>query len=208
MEEAIKRIRGVKSAFPLTLEVNLIVNMQDASKKKGKQREPLRHTLLLPHPFGEKKKVLVFAEGKDAEAALAAGAVDVGGEDLVKKIADGKVGAFDVCLATPSMSKIVKVAARFLRQNTPTANKGTVVEDIAKYVKLYASGTTFKSDKSGAINTVFGSARLSDEENMANLRALLAAVQAQAYDTNDKFIRKMYIAGTQGRGYLVEIPSL
>ncbi len=36
----------------------------------------------------------------------------------------GKVKEFDIVLATPQMAKVVKVAARFLRQNTPTANKG------------------------------------------------------------------------------------
>ena len=46
--------------------------------------------------------MVVFAKGDLAEAAKAAGADDVGEEELAKKIKDGWTD-FDVCIAAPDM---------------------------------------------------------------------------------------------------------
>ena len=53
-------------------------------KCQGSDKEipSFRGTRMLPKPFGITKKVLVFAEGDDAEAAKDAGAEIVGGDEL------------------------------------------------------------------------------------------------------------------------------
>jgi len=60
----------------------------------------VRGTVVLPHGTGKVVRVAVFAQGEKAQEALKAGADEVGGEDLVKKIEAGWL-EFDVALATP-----------------------------------------------------------------------------------------------------------
>ena len=60
----------------------------------------VRGTVVLPHGTGKIVRVAVFAQGEKAQEALRAGADEVGGDDLVKKIEAGWM-EFDVALATP-----------------------------------------------------------------------------------------------------------
>ena len=62
----------------------------------------VRGSIVLPHGIGKPQRVVVFAKGDLAEAAKAAGADEVGEEDLAQKIKDGWTD-FDVCIAAPDM---------------------------------------------------------------------------------------------------------
>src|SRR3989304_5565799 len=62
----------------------------------------VRGTVVLPPRAGKKGRVAGFARGDKAQEALRAGADEVGGEDLVKRIEAGWL-EFDVALATPDM---------------------------------------------------------------------------------------------------------
>src|SRR5438093_10761130 len=66
----------------------------------------VRGTVVLPHGTGRTTRVLVFAQGEKAQEALRAGADEVGGEDLVKRIDDGWF-EFDVAIAAPDMMGLV-----------------------------------------------------------------------------------------------------
>src|SRR5688500_13382613 len=66
----------------------------------------VRGTVVLPHGTGKIVRVAVFAQGEKAQEALRAGADEVGGEDLVKKIEAGWL-EFDVALATPDTMGMV-----------------------------------------------------------------------------------------------------
>src|SRR5208283_3698765 len=55
-----------------------------------KQADQLvRGSIVLPHGIGKTLRVIVFAKGDLAEQAKTAGADEVGGEELAKKIKDG-----------------------------------------------------------------------------------------------------------------------
>ena len=62
----------------------------------------VRGTVVLPHGVGKPVRVVVFAQADKAQEALRAGADEVGGEDLVKRIEAGWL-EFDIALATPDM---------------------------------------------------------------------------------------------------------
>src|SRR5690606_3111949 len=49
----------------------------------------VRGTVSLPHGTGKTVRVVAFAEGDKAEAALEAGADEVGSDELVKRISEG-----------------------------------------------------------------------------------------------------------------------
>src|SRR5258708_13093251 len=73
----------------------------------AKQADQLvRGSIVLPHGIGKSLRVVVFAKGDLAEQAKAAGADEIGGEELAKKIKDGCT-EFDVCIAAPDMMGLV-----------------------------------------------------------------------------------------------------
>src|SRR6185295_4897300 len=104
----------------------------------------------------------VFAQGEKAQEALRAGADEVGGEDLVKRIEAGWL-EFDVALATPDMMGQVGRLGRILgrRGLMPNPKSGTI---------------TFKVDKGGIIHVPFGRASFSSDQLVENLAALVDAV--------------------------------
>ena len=73
----------------------------------------VRGTVVLPHGTGKVVRVAVFAQGEKAQEALRAGADEVGGEDLVKKIEAGWL-EFDVAIATPDSMGLVGKLGKIL----------------------------------------------------------------------------------------------
>ena len=65
-----------------------------------KADQMVRGTVNLPHGTGKTARVIVFAVGEKAEAAVAAGADEVGSDDLIEKIQGGFLD-FDAAIATP-----------------------------------------------------------------------------------------------------------
>ena len=80
----------------------------------AKQADQLvRGSIVLPHGIGKSLRVVVFAKGDLAEQAKAAGAAEVGADELAKKIKDGWT-EFDVCIAAPDMMGLVGPLGRVL----------------------------------------------------------------------------------------------
>ena len=96
----------------------------------------VRGTVVLPHGTGKVVRVAVFAQGDMAQEALRAGADEVGGEDLVKKIEAGWL-EFDVALATPDsmgmVGKLGKILGR--RGLMPNPKSGTITFDLERAIK-------------------------------------------------------------------------
>ncbi len=80
----------------------------------------VRGSIVLPHGIGKSLRVVVFAKGDQAEAAKAAGADEVGDEDLAKKIKDGWTD-FDACIAAPDMMRRRRSAGQRARPARPDA---------------------------------------------------------------------------------------
>ncbi len=101
----------------------------------------VRGSIVLPHGIGKSQRVVVFAKGDLAEQAKAAGADEVGGEDLAKKIKDGWTD-FDACIAAPDMMGLVGPLGKVLgpRGLMPSPRAGTVTPDVAKTVARVQGG--------------------------------------------------------------------
>jgi large subunit ribosomal protein L1 len=171
----------------------------------------VRGTVVLPHGTGKVVRVAVFAQGEKAQEALRAGADEVGGEDLVKKIEGGWL-EFDVAVATPDMMGMVGKLGRILgrRGLMPNPKAGTVTFDVERAIgEVKAGRVEFKVDKGAIIHVPVGKGSFTEEALVANLATLLDAVnRARPAGAKGTYLRGMSIASTMGPGVRVDLPAL
>ncbi|MCD7798064.1 MAG: 50S ribosomal protein L1 [Akkermansiaceae bacterium] len=143
-----------------------------------KSDQMVRGSVALPHGTGKNVRVVVFAQGEAAAAALDAGAEEVGLEDLIKKIQGGFLD-FDTAIATPGAMAEVRKIARILgpRGLMPNPKTGTVTDDTAKAVKEVKAGRVdYKVDKSANVSAAIGKLSFSAEQITENARALIDSI--------------------------------
>jgi large subunit ribosomal protein L1 len=171
----------------------------------------VRGTVVLPHGTGKKVRVLVFAQADKAQEALRAGADEVGGEDLVKRIESGWL-EFDVALAAPDMMGMVGKLGRILgrRGLMPNPKSGTITFDLERAIKEVKSGRVeFKVDKSGIIHVPFGKTSFEPEQLADNLATLVDAInRARPSATKGQYFKSLTVAPTMGPGIRVDVPAL
>ena len=170
----------------------------------------VRGTVVLPHGTGKTSRVIVFAQGEKAQEALRAGADEVGGDDLVKRIDDGWF-EFDVAIATPDMMGTVGRLGKKLgpRGLMPNPKSGTVTFDIERAVGEIKSGRIeFKVDRAGIIHAPVGRASFTPEQLAANVATLVDAVnRAKPSGAKGTYMRTLTLAPTMGPGIRIDIPS-
>jgi large subunit ribosomal protein L1 len=170
----------------------------------------VRGTVVLPHGTGKTSRVIVFAQGEKAQEALRAGADEVGGDDLVKRIDDGWF-EFDVAIATPDMMGTVGRLGKKLgpRGLMPNPKSGTVTFDIERAVGEIKSGRIeFKVDRAGIVHVPVGRASFAPEQLAANVATLVDAInRAKPSGAKGTYMRTLTLAPTMGPGIRVDIPS-
>ena len=171
----------------------------------------VRGTVVLPHGTGKIVRVAVFAQGEKAQEALRAGADEVGGEDLVKKIEGGWL-EFDVAVATPDMMGMVGKLGRILgrRGLMPNPKAGTVTFDVERAIgEVKAGRVEYKVDKGAIIHVPVGRASFEAEALVANIAVLMDAVyRAKPAGAKGTYLKSVSIASTMGPGVRVDLPAL
>jgi large subunit ribosomal protein L1 len=171
----------------------------------------VRGTVVLPHGTGKRIRVVAFAQGEKAQEALRAGADEVGGDDLAKRIEAGWL-EFDVALATPDMMGVVGRLGRILgrRGLMPNPKSGTITFDLERAIKEVKAGRVeFKVDKAGIIHTPFGKASFEPQQLSENLAALVDAInRARPSATKGQYFKSLTVASTMGPGIRVDVPAV
>ena len=172
-----------------------------------KADQMVRGTVNLPHGTGKTARVIVFATGEKANEALAAGADEVGGDDLIEKIQKGFLD-FDAAVATPDqMGKVGKIA-RILgpRGLMPNPTTGTVTADVTKAVNEIKGGkVNFRVDKQSNLHLVIGKASFDDTKLVENYAAALDEVsRAKPATAKGKYLKKIVFSTTMGPGIMVD----
>jgi large subunit ribosomal protein L1 len=184
----------------LELHVRLGVDPRHADQQ-------VRSTIVLPHGTGHTKKVCVIALGDKQKEAQDAGADIVGGEDLVKEIADGRMD-FDAVIATPDIMKSAGRLGKVLgpRGLMPSAKANTVTFDVAGAVKEIKAGRIeFRVDKTAITHNAVGRASFPLEHLENNVKALFRAIlKARPAAVKGTYVKSMTLATTMGVGISVD----
>ncbi len=168
-----------------------------------KSDQMVRGSVALPHGTGKNVRVIVFAQGEAAQAALEAGAEKVGLEDLIKEIQGGYLD-FDSAIATPDAMAQVRKIARVLgpRGLMPNPKTGTVTEDTAKAVREVKAGRVdFKVDRNANISAAVGKLSFDSDKLIENARAFISAVvKARPSGAKGAYIASATIASSMNPG--------
>ncbi len=129
----------------------------------------------------------------------------------MKKIEAGWL-EFDVALATPDsmgmVGKLGKILGR--RGLMPNPKAGTITFDLDRAVREVKGGRVeFKVDKAGIIHTSFGKSSFEVSALVANLAALIDAInRAKPSGAKGQYLRGLTIATTMGPGIRVDLPAV
>ncbi|HCC38692.1 MAG TPA: 50S ribosomal protein L1, partial [Arthrobacter bacterium] len=152
-------------------------------------------------------RVLVFATGAKAEAAIAAGADFVGSDDLIEKIAAGWTD-FDAAVATPDLMGKVGRLGKVLgpRNLMPNPKTGTVTADVAKAVNDIKGGKIdFRVDKHSNLHFIIGKVSFDALKLAENYAAALEEVlRLKPSASKGRYIQKATVATTFGPGIAVD----
>ncbi len=201
--EAMQLLKSVPPAkFDETVEVHLRLGVDPR-----KADQMIRGTTMLPHGTGKEMRVCVFAEGDKEKEARDAGADEVGGEDLAKKIEGGWYD-FDVCIATPDMMKVVGRLGRALgpRGLMPNPKAGTVTFDIGKAVSDAKAGKVeYRTDRTAIIHLAIGKISFSEADLLDNYGMVLdEVIKAKPASAKGRYIKGITLTTTMGPGVHVD----
>lgn len=190
------------TTFPSTVEgaIRLGVDPRKADQM-------VRGTVSLPNGTGKTARVLVFAVGEKAAQAEAAGADEVGGDELIEKVSKGYTD-FDVAVATPDMMGKVGRLGRILgpRGLMPNPKTGTVTMDVAKAVKDIKGGRVeFRVDKHANVHVVLGNTEFTAKQITENYAAVLEEVlRLKPTAAKGRYLLKATFSTTMGPGIPVD----
>ena len=198
--DLIKKNSNVK--FDESIDVSLRINLKQS---KGGDLS-LRTTINLPNSSGKKSKVAVLCEPDKIEEAKKSGAEIVGAEDLIEKIAAGKIN-FTKLVCTPAMMGKIGKHGKVLGPKglMPNPKLGTVATDITKAVKDIKTGLIeIRNDKDGNLAATIGRKSLAGEKLLENYSYFIQSVKKEKPDTiKGEFIKNIFLTSTMGISYKV-----
>ncbi len=208
------KLYSVEEAIALVKKTNVVkfdgavdfaIKLNIDPKKADQQ---LRGSLVLPNGTGKSKRILVIAKGALADAARSAGAMYVGDQDMIDKIAKENWFDFDVIVATPDMMGELGKIGKLLgpkglmpnpKTNTVTTNVVKAIEDINKGM------LTFRTDSYGNIHGMIGKVSFDEAKLKENLEYVVSSIlKMKPLSVKGKFITNISISTTMGPGIKVD----
>lgn len=200
----LKEISTVKFSESVDISINLGIDPR-------KSDQVVRGATTLPAGNGKDVRVAVFTQGENADAAKAAGADEVGMDELAEQMKKGDLN-FDVVIASPDAMRVVGQLGQILgpRGLMPNPKVGTVTPDVATAVKNAKAGQArFRADKGGIIHASIGTVKFEVAALKQNLDALLADLyKAKPSGAKGIYLKKICVSSTMGPGLLIDQSSL
>lgn len=199
LKEAISVLKTFdKTKFDETVEIVMKLGIDP---KRSDQL--VRGSFSLPKGIGKELRVIVFASGDKAKLAKKAGAIEVDGDDLIKKIEDGWLD-FDVAISTPDMMRKVSKLGRILgpQGKMPSPKSGTVTDDISNVVKEFREGKIeYRTDAGGNVHTAVGKMSFPDEDLAENVKSFIKhIINNRPSSAKGTFVQKISISSSMSPG--------
>ncbi|KAF9502169.1 ribosomal protein L1 [Pleurotus eryngii] len=137
-------------------------------------------------------KILVFAEGRQAEEAKKAGAHVVGGPELIDAVISNRHQATTILCTTSLIRTITPKLGRVLGPLglMPSERRGTVTDDIAGYIQRLYGTSEWRADKSGSIHTAIAKLHFPIDDVVKNVRHFMTSVKRVTGNQRDKEDKK------------------
>jgi len=118
---------------------------------------------------------------------------------------------FDRVIATPDMMALVGRLGKVLgpRGLMPNPRVGTVTPNVGQAVKDAKGGSIeFRTEKTGIIHAGIGKASFTEEQLLANVKAMVEALnRAKPSGAKGTYIKKISLSSTMGPGVRVDAGS-
>jgi large subunit ribosomal protein L1 len=207
LDEAVPLLKKIAYAkFNDTVEVSMRLGVDP---KHADQM--VRGTVVLPNGPGKSKRVIAIASGEKVKEAKDAGADEVGGEDIVERIAGGWMD-FDAVVATPDLMRSVGKLGKVLgpRGLMPNPKTGTVTFEVGKAIKEIKAGKVeFRVDKTGIVHAPCGKIQFDEKNLYENAKALIdAVIRAKPASSKGKYVRSISLSSTMSPGIWVDETSI
>ena len=203
-EEGVKLLKSMPTAkFDETVEMAFVLGIDPRQSD-----QIVRGAVVLPRGTGKTQKVVVVADGDAAAAAQAAGADEVGYQELLQKIKGGWLD-FDILIATPAAMKEVRTLGRVLgpRGLMPNPKTGTVTDDTATAVKEAKAGRVeYRCDKAGCVMMPIGKLSFDAEALLDNMdTAFRTILKARPAAVKGQYMRAATLCSTMGPGIPLDV---
>ena len=207
IDEAVTMLNEL-STVKFKESIDVSINLGVDPKKSD---QVVRGATVLPNGTGKQVRVAVFAQGDKQDEAKAAGADQVGMDDLAESVKAGKLD-FDVAIATPDAMRVVGQLGQVLgpRGLMPNPRLGTVTPDVGEAVKNAKAGQVrYRTDKNGIVHGGVGQVGFEPGQIKENLEALVADLKkARPASAKGTYLKKMVLSTTMGAGILIDQASL
>ena len=194
--------KNATTKFDESIDVSLRINLKQS---KGGDLS-LRTVVKLPNGTGKKNKIAVLCESAKVDEAKKSGAEIVGSDDLIEKIASGKID-FTKLICTPSMMSKIGKHGKVLGPKglMPNPKLGTVTNNIIKAVKDIKDGLTeIRNDKDGNLSCSIGRKSFSEEKILENYKHFIDFVKKEKPDTiKGEFVKNIFITSSMGISYRI-----
>ncbi len=196
--------KNCNSKFDESIDVSLRINLKQS---KGGDFS-LRTTVKLPKGSGKKEKIAVLCDSDKIEEAKKSGADIIGSDDLIEKIAAGKI-EFTKLICTPSMMSKIGKHGKVLGPKglMPNPKLGTVSTDVNKSVNEFKNGLIeIRNDKDGNLASTIGRKSFSNENLLENYNYFIESIKKEKPDTiKGEFILNTFLTSTMGISYKIGV---
>lgn len=203
LDQAVKKLKTFASTkFDQTVECVMHLGIDP---KQADQM--IRGAISLPNGIGKARRVIAFCDDSDAAAAKAAGAIEAGCDELIKKVADGWLD-FDVAIASPKVMGKAGKLGRVLgpQGKMPSPKNGTVTADVISAIKEFAAGKVeFRNDSGGNVHGVVGKLSFDEAKLQENIQAFIDHIKrSKPTGAKGTYIKKVCVSATMSPSVLLE----
>lgn len=200
-----KKYKGARKRKGFDQTVECVMHLGIDAKQADQM---IRGSLSLPKGIGKTKRVAAFCPEELAATARAAGAVEAGADELIKKVSDGWLD-FDVAVAHPSLMGKVGKLGRILgpQGKMPSPKSGTVTPDIEQAVREYAAGKVeYRNDAGGNIHAPVGKLSFPDDDLRANVEAFIDHIRrARPTSAKGQYIKRVCLSATMTPSIMLDV---